>query len=262
MVVGPLAWDGSEVLPGESLSRHKRARGASSAGESFSSPAAELGPVVEETASAPVQWSNTRADSTPSLPVAEFEEPSLVQHETTLEEPSLVQHATAVEEPSLVQHDTAPVEVQEFEPSEASASYRVDPASPSAYRQSSVAEPPATEPTVEAETAPEQESESLAEQREEADSQLEPFFGEAASIVERVHVQETAPVEAVHGTSSATEENSTEAAESAQDEEEESDHDDHVFDPGLGNRKKKQSTKKSRKDTRRKACRTRRSMTI
>ena len=50
-----------------------------------------------------------------------------------------------------------------------------------------------------------------------------------------MHVQETAPVEAVHGTSSATEENSTEAAESAQDEEEESDHDDHVFDPGLGN---------------------------
>ncbi|MDR5730173.1 MAG: Rne/Rng family ribonuclease [Terriglobia bacterium] len=251
MVVGPLAWDGSEVLPGESLSRHKRTRGASSAVESFSSPAAEVGPVVEETAAAPAE-NGVPADVATSLPVAEFEEPSLVQHDTTLEEPSLVQHVTTVEEPSLVRHDRSIEEAQEFEPAEASVSYRFDPASPSAYRQSGVVEPPAAEPPMEAESAPTQDSmeyEAVAEQTEEADSELEPFFGEAASIVEPAPPQEAGfqaqeatspateeltPVHPAEVTSSATEETSTEQEESAQDDAD-SDHDEHVFDPGHGN---------------------------
>ena len=128
------------------------------------------------------------ADDTP-LPVFEHEEPSLVQHETILEEPSLVQHAIAPEEPSLVQHDSvvaeaAEIEAPEFEPSEASASYRFDPTTPSAYRQSSVAEPPAPE----AEPATESFShDAIAEPTPEASSQPEPFFGEAASIVQPTH---------------------------------------------------------------------------
>ena len=105
-----------------------------------------------------------------------------MQHETILEEPSLVQHAIAPEEPSLVQHDSvvaeaAEIEAPEFEPSEASASYRFDPTTPSAYRQSGIAEP-------EAEPATESFShDAIAEPTPEASSQPEPFFGEAASIV-------------------------------------------------------------------------------
>jgi ribonuclease E len=227
MVTGPLAWDGSGVLPGESLSRHKRSReSSSSAAESFSSPAAEVGPIVEETpAHAPVAETHAHVDETP-LPVFEHEEPSLVQHQTILEEPSLVQHAIIPEEPSLVQHDpdaavvaeAAELETPEFEPSEASASYRFDPSTPSAYRQSSVAEPPAPE----------------------ASPLPEPFFGEAASIVQPAHShpaeesgtsaeEHDASVHA-HGAATGTEDAATDVQE-----EEDSDQDKRLFDPGLGN---------------------------
>jgi Rne/Rng family ribonuclease len=223
MVTGPLAaWDGSDVLPGESLSRHKRARGTSPA-ESFSSPAAEVGPIVDETpVLTPVVQTPAHIDEAP-LPVFEREEPSLVQHETVLEEPSLVQHAIAPEEPSLVQHDSAAaveaaeIEAPEFEPSEASASYRFDPTTPSAYRQSSVAEPPAP--------------------------QAEPFFGEAASIVQPVNSHpseeassqtETAPVHDEEK-SFVGEDYASHLDEIDLDEQAASDHDDHIFNPGMGN---------------------------
>jgi ribonuclease E len=250
MVTGPLAaWDGSEVLPGESLSRHKRSRGTSPA-ENFSSPAAEVGPIVDETP-APTPFAETRAhvDDTP-LPVFEHEEPSLVQHETVLEEPSLVQHAIAPEEPSLVQHDpaaaviaeAAEIEAPEFEPSEASASYRFDPTTLSAYRQSSIAEPPAPE----AESATESfNHDAFTEPTPEASSQPEPFFGEAASIVQPKHShpseeartsteEQAAPVHEEEK-SFVGEDYATHLNEIALDEQATSDHDDRIFDPGLGN---------------------------
>ena len=238
MVTGPLtAWDGSGVLPGESLSRHKRSRESSQA-ENFSSPAAEVGPIVDETP-APIAVTSVHADDTP-LPVFEHEEPSLVQHETILEEPSLVQHGIAPEEPSLVQHDSvvaeaAEIEAPEFEPSEASASYRFDPSTPSAYRQSGIAE-------LEAEPATESFShEAIAEPTPEASSQPEPFFGEAASIVEPTHSHLSE--EASTQTESAHEEEKSFVGEDyashldeiALDEQATADHDDRIFDPGLGN---------------------------
>jgi ribonuclease G len=246
MVTGPLAWDGSGVLPGESLSRHKRSRETSHA-ESFSSPAAEVTPLVEETsAPTPVAEAPLHVDETP-LPVFEHEEPSLVQHETILEEPSLVQHAIAPEEPSLVQHDSAAaviteaaeIEAPEFEPSEASASYRFDPSTPSAYRQSSVAEPPAPE----AEPATESFShDTFAEPNPEASSQPEPFFGEAASIVQPAHShpseeassqpEEIAPAHEEEK-SFVGEDYASHLDEIALDEQATSD--DRIFDPGLGN---------------------------
>ncbi|HET9101355.1 MAG TPA: hypothetical protein VFN62_13250, partial [Acidobacteriaceae bacterium] len=250
MVTAPLGeWDGSEVLPGESLSRHKRSRTASPA-ESFSSPAAEVGPLVEETpAPAPVAATPVHVDETP-MPVFENEEPSLVQHETMLEEPSLVQHATVPEEPSLVQHDfdeataeAAEIEATEFEPSEASASYRFDPTTPSAYRQSSVAEPPA--PQAEAQPATESSSpDAAAEPTPEAASQQEPFFAEAASIVQPTQsrpseqgstsTEEVAP--AREGEKAFVgEDYASHLDEIALDEQAVADHDDHIFDPGLGN---------------------------
>ena len=243
MVTGPLAaWDGSEVLPGESLSRHKRSRGTSPA-ENFSSPAAEVGPIADETPThPPVAERSVHVDEAP-LPVFEHEEPSLVQHETVLEEPSLVQHAIAPEEPFLVRHDSAAVEAAEieapeFEPSEASASYRFDPTSPSAYRQSSVAEPP----------APEAETESLshdasAEPAPESSSQPEPFLGEAASIVQPTHSHAFEEVSSQPEAALADEEEKSFVGEDyashleeiVRDDQATSDHDDRVFDPGLGN---------------------------
>jgi ribonuclease G len=243
MVTGPLAWDGSGVLPGESLSRHKRSRETSHA-ENFSSPAAEVGPIVDETP-APATESLAHVDDTP-VPVFEHEEPSLVQHETVLEEPSLVQHSIAPEEPSLVRHDSpadeaAEIEAPEFEPSEASASYRFNPTTPSAYRQSSVAEPPAPEaeaPAQEPQPATESFSnEASAEAAPEGASQYEPFFGEAASIVQPTHPHPS------HEANASTEEEKAYVGEDyashleeiALDEQATSDHDDHTFDPGLGN---------------------------
>ena len=250
MVTGPLtAWDGSGVLPGESLSRHKRSRETSHA-ESFSSPAAEVGPIVDQaSAPAPVAEAPTYVDETP-LPVFEHEEPSLVQHETILEEPSLVQHAIAPEEPSLVQHDSAAaviaeaaeIEAPEFEPSEASASYRFDPSTPSAYRQSSVAEPPA--PEAEAEPATEAfHHDAFAEPTSEASSQPEPFFGEAASIVDPAHSHSSEEASWHAETASSHEEEKAFVGEEyashldeiALDEQATADHDDRIFDPGMGN---------------------------
>jgi ribonuclease G len=242
MVTGPLAWDGSGVLPGESLSRRKRPRETSNA-ENFSSPAAEVGPIVDETpASAPVAEVPAHVDETP-LPVFEHEEPSLVQHETILEEPSLVQHAIAPEEPSLVQHDSvsaeaADFEAPEFEPSEASASYRFDPSTPSAYRQSSVAEPPAPQ----AESATESFSHDAVTERQ-AVSLPEPFFGEAASVVEPTHSHHSEEASSQTETATAHEEEKSFVGEDyashleeiALDEQASSDRDDHTFDPGLGN---------------------------
>ncbi|MGB6303052.1 MAG: Rne/Rng family ribonuclease [Acidobacteriaceae bacterium] len=241
MVTGPLAaWDGSDVLPGESLSRHKRSRETSHA-ENFSSPAAEVAPIVDETpAPAPVAKTPAHVDDIP-LPVFEHEEPSLVQHETILEEPSLVQHAIAPEEPSLVQHDSAAaviaeaaeIEAPEFEPSEASASYRFDPSTPSAYRQSSIAEPEA-EPEVFTQ-------EGIAEPT----PQTEPFFGEAASIIQPTHshLSEEVQTSSEEQAAPTHEEEKTFVGEDyashldeiALDEEATSDHDDRIFDPGTGN---------------------------
>ncbi len=251
MVTEPLvAWDGSDVLPGESLSRRKRGRQTSNA-ESFSSPAAEVGPIVDETpAPAPFAETPTHVDAA-AMPVFEHEEPSLVQHETVLEEPSLVQHAVAPEEPSLVQHDSvvaeaADIEAPEFEPSEGSASYRFDPTTLSAYRQSSVAEPP--EPEVE--TVPEAEfvsesftQETIEEPTPEANSQPEPFFGEAASVVQPVHPHPSVEASSQAETAAAQEEEKSFVGEDyashldeiALDEQVTADHDDRIFDPGLGN---------------------------
>ncbi len=201
MVVGPLAWDGSDVLPGESISRHKRQPGSSpSTPETSSSPAAEAGPVAEEP-------SSTQA-------------PNETQVATTEE--------TNHQEVPGVRSD---LETQEFEPSEASASYRFDPSTPSAYRQSGVVEPPAAEPAPVAETEPAQEhSASDVEQSDETDSPLDPFSEAAAST----ETESDAPVHTV-GQSFVGEDFASHLEEGALDEHAASGHDEHIFDPGHGN---------------------------
>ncbi len=236
MVVGPLAWDGSDVLPGESLSRHKRLREASSPkAESFSSLAAEVRPIVDEApAPQPPAETHPPVDETP-LPVCEHEGPVPAytdlssRPESATADPSAPLRAGSVEGPAASEN---------FEPTEASASYRFDPSTPSAYRQSSVVEPPAPEFS---------RHETVAEAQQEATPHPGPFLGEAASIVQPAHshpavagvFSQTEALESVraHGASTGAEDTPTVQEESAQEREEDatSDHDEHVFDPGLGN---------------------------
>ncbi len=226
MVVGPLAWDGSDVLPGESLSRHMRSGEASSPkAESFSSLAAEVRPIVDEApAPQPPAETHPPVDETP-LPVFERERPAPAY--TDLSSRSESATADEVEGPAVSEN---------FEPTEASASYRFDPSTPSAYRQSSVAEPPAPEFS---------SHETVAEAQQEATTHPGPFRGEVASIVQPGHSHptvagvssQTEAIESVRarGASAGTEDTSTEQEESAQEEDATSDRDEHVFDPGLGN---------------------------
>ncbi|MHB1674952.1 MAG: Rne/Rng family ribonuclease [Acidobacteriaceae bacterium] len=225
MVTGPLvAWDGSGVLPGESLSRHKRSREASSPkAESFSSPAAEVSPIVDETP-APVAETHSPTDAT-QLPAFEHAEPAPAS--TDLSSPPESAVADEVEESAVSEN---------FEPSEASASYRFDPTTPSAYRQSSVVEPPAPE----AESATQSFShDAIAEPAPEAASQPEPFFGEAASIVEPT-TQPTHSQPSQEASTSSDEVTASVHARGVEDaatdvrEPEESEQDQRVFDPGLG----------------------------
>jgi ribonuclease E len=219
MVVGPLAWDGSGVLPGESLSRHKHPRAASSAAaETFSSPAAEVGPIAEQTPAAPEIETRSHVEEAP-LPVFERHE----EHApASTDLSSRVAGATQPESAAA----EGPAVSENFEPTEASASYRFDPSTTSAYRQSSVAEPPASESTVETETAPEQLQESSSHE----------------AVAEATHPAETATSEteevaSVHAgdQSFVGEDFASELEESALDEHADADHDAHVFDPGHGN---------------------------
>ncbi|HUZ96148.1 MAG TPA: Rne/Rng family ribonuclease [Edaphobacter sp.] len=107
----PAGWDGGATLPGETLSRHRR----SESRESRQEPRAEH-----------------RLDSQASLRNDHIE-PQTVAHEAVEAQP--------VEQAAAPAHEAVPTE---YEPTEASASYRVDPVAPSEFRQSApVVEEPA-----------------------------------------------------------------------------------------------------------------------
>ena len=134
MVVAPLAWDGSGLLPGESLSRYKN--------KQTESPKISLATEQEEIPHA--------ATTSSSLAGEVNEKPSAHSFSPTVEE-TATEHTAIPEQASPTQAspvapDSASFETAEFEPEEASASYRFDPTTPSAYRQSSIAEPVSEEP--------------------------------------------------------------------------------------------------------------------
>jgi ribonuclease E len=92
----PSGWDGGETLPGETLSRHRR----------------------------PDSRTEHRQDSRADY--RRHSEPVQPRAQAVHEQPEVhLQHETS-----------APAELMEYEPTDASASYRVDPAPPSEYRQS------------------------------------------------------------------------------------------------------------------------------
>ena len=123
MVEAPLAWDGGLQLPGESLSRH---RGATQAAPTpiapqATAPAATGVEKVEEAAAAEAHMPEHHED---------------VAAATKVEKTAPV---VAIAEPATAEPAT---HTDEYEPKEAAASYRLDPAAPSEYRQSVVeAEP-------------------------------------------------------------------------------------------------------------------------
>jgi Rne/Rng family ribonuclease len=151
LIETPLAWDGGALLPGESISRHRR--GEPVAAAPAPEPAAETEAAAEIQISAPVTehlpteeaatepeisadpvvteapLPASEISSEPEAQVADAAESVAPSH---IEEPTLVAH---FESPAVeASHDEFHEEVHEFEPETASASYRVDPAAPSEFR--------------------------------------------------------------------------------------------------------------------------------
>jgi len=120
----PAGWDGGAILPGETLSRHRRT-------ESKSEPRQELRnhPQPQEPRAEVVH----EADGVSVLPVPEEVAETLI--------PPVEPVNPVIEAPAV------PVE---YEPTDASASYRVDPIAPSEFRQSA----PVIEIPVEEQPAP------------------------------------------------------------------------------------------------------------
>jgi ribonuclease E len=144
----PEGWDGGATLPGESLSRHRR-----------SEPRQEFTNQVVPPPPAPVAH-ETEVAATASFVQATVAEPIVV------------------EEPKFVE----PVAPVDYEPVEASASYRVDPAAPSEFRQSA--------PVIEPEVAPEPEVVAEPEQSAEPVETIEPSTLSAVfDHVEESHIE-------------------------------------------------------------------------
>jgi ribonuclease G len=148
----PAGWDGGAVLPGESLSRHRRSEpSAENSRENFKEDFKE----DSSDRRSPYRQS-IRADHTNSEPASEAMPEA---HAVTAAENIEQQHAspeftsTIDLQPEL----STPLAPAEYEPTDASASYRVDLAAPSEFRQSA---PVLEFPAVEAE-APEAEAEQV-----------------------------------------------------------------------------------------------------
>ena len=150
----PIEWNGDGLLPGESISRYR-----GSAGE------APIHGHSEPVASASTQEMEPATDEDISVlemiaPVVPHLPP--VGHEASYEEvatpeaaaPDSEETTEEVEEEVLASMADEPMTPVEFEPEEASASYRVDPSAPSEFR---FATPPSTVTEEEEELAPEAE---------------------------------------------------------------------------------------------------------
>jgi ribonuclease G len=156
LIQTPIQWNGEGLLPGESISRYRGT--ADEAPASFpSDPAASV--QVLETEHAPQE----------ETPLAQKEPASLALGEV---QPYEAAHEVTQEVEISPVEDSPAVAAVEFEPEEASASYRVDPSAPSEFR---FAAPSST--TVEEELAPEaEEYPSIAEF--ELAAEMRPLHGQ------------------------------------------------------------------------------------
>ena len=139
----PEGWDGGAILPGESLSRHRR-----------SDPRQEFRNKPE-----PQQHQAKVIQEPDGVSVVEIPE----------EQPEVVE-ALHPELAAAHQEEPKPATPVEYEPTEASASYRVDPVAPSEFRQSA----PTVEPPVETSPEPHVESEVESHVESHVESEVEP----------------------------------------------------------------------------------------
>ncbi|MDR3792148.1 MAG: Rne/Rng family ribonuclease [Terracidiphilus sp.] len=127
LVEVPLAWDGSGLLPGESLSKH-RSRQPEPEVEQESEPAAEAPDAIEE-----VEFveEESAADIAAEEAAEEDADDDIVEEELLpeFEEDHLVDVSGELEAEA-----PAPAQEAAAEPTERSASHNVDPASPSGFR--------------------------------------------------------------------------------------------------------------------------------
>jgi len=217
LIAGPIEWDGVGSLPGESLSRHKK--------KPASTPSFRT---AEE--------STAETHSSPPTESALAHEHPIQQHPLR-EHPLHSQQPVTEELSSTEDSATAPAEHQEPEPT--SASYRFDPTAPSAYRQSSVAEPEIEDGVSQSELS--NSGEDIASQQSVPDVRTEPFFAESISIAE-TQPDESSSLAAEVSPSAAASQNFSVEPES-QDAVEEIDEnsaldeqqDSHIFNPGAGN---------------------------
>ena len=150
----PLEWNGDGLLPGESISRYRGSDGEA-ATRGHSEPVASASTQETEPATGEdISVLEMIAPVVPHLPP--------VGHEASYEEvatpeaaaPDSEETTEEVEEEVLASMADEPMTPVEFEPEEASASYRVDPSAPSEFR---FATPPSTVTEEEEELAPEAE---------------------------------------------------------------------------------------------------------
>ncbi len=135
----PSGWDGGSTLPGESLSRHRRSDPAAPV---RTSSRGEAQPDLRANFDSPAPPSVERADV-----IQDSDGPTFAETLETQPEVGFAPHPEQI--PAIeISHETIaePTSiVDEYEPEEASASYRVDPVPPSEYRQSAPVEERAEE---------------------------------------------------------------------------------------------------------------------
>ena len=137
LIEAPIEWDGSGLLPGESLARHRRQR----------EPEAETGPEaatgLEETPGNSAERHETTEEveefaqpaayesesAVQEEPAAEFEESSFVTH---LSEP--IKEAEESDEPETIEEEIEASSTADDAEEDASATHHVDPSSPAGFR--------------------------------------------------------------------------------------------------------------------------------
>jgi ribonuclease E len=160
----PEGWDGGATLPGESLSRHRRSEAR-----------------AEHRQDARVDYKQQRV-TTPEQPLAQIvHDADGVSVAESIEEQPEVLLAT---HPELLSPEQLPEVVEvaaepvEYEPTDASASYRVDPAAPSEYRQSA---PTLEAPVVGVAVVEEAEAHTLPEVQEHLEQKIAEPVSESVS---------------------------------------------------------------------------------
>ena len=145
-------WDGGEVLPGETLSRHRPApyEARRPARDLDAALRSDARAALRSRASSPVAAPATGephaavAGPAPVLPVAPEAQP--VAPHTLDEEPGALQTLASAAAPEAVPADhSLPEPDADYEPVDASASHRVDPIARSEYRQNGTVEAPVQE---------------------------------------------------------------------------------------------------------------------